>query len=52
MTGIEQINDAVTMLDRVTQENASEANSVAQIANDVSSMANNLVSDAQAKRFN
>ena len=52
MTGIEQINDAVTMLDRVTQENASEANSVAQIAQDVSTMANDLVSDAQAKKFN
>ena len=52
MTGIEQINDAVTMLDRVTQENASEANSVAQIAEDVSKMANDLVSDAQTKKFN
>jgi methyl-accepting chemotaxis protein len=52
MTGIEQINDAVTMLDRVTQENAHEANSVASIAKDVSKMANDLVSDAQAKKFN
>ena len=52
MTGIEQINDAVTMLDRVTQENANEANSVADIAKDVSGMANELVSDAQAKQFN
>ncbi len=52
MTGIEQINDAVTMLDRVTQENASEANSVASIAQDVSKMANDLVSDAQTKKFN
>ncbi len=52
MTGIEQINDAVTMLDKVTQENASEANSVAQIAQDVSKMANDLVSDAQTKKFN
>jgi methyl-accepting chemotaxis protein len=51
MTGIEQINDAVAMLDKVTQENASETNSVAAIANDVSNLANNLVSDAQAKRF-
>ena len=52
MTGIEQINDAVTMLDRVTQENANEANSVSQIANDVSSLANNLVADASNKKFN
>ena len=52
MTGIEQINDAVTMLDRVTQENAHEANSVAQIAVDVSKLANDLVSDASSKQFN
>jgi len=52
MTGIEQINDAVTMLDRVTQENAHEANSVAQIAADVSKMANELVQDASSKKFN
>ena len=51
MTGIEQINDAVTMLDRVTQENANEANSVASIASDVSTMANSLVADAQSKKF-
>ena len=52
MTGIEQINDAVTMLDRVTQENASEANQVKSIANDVSAMANDLVLDAKSKKFN
>jgi methyl-accepting chemotaxis protein len=52
MSGIEQINDAVTMLDRVTQENANEANSVASIAGEVSEMANNLVADASAKKFN
>jgi methyl-accepting chemotaxis protein len=52
MTGIEQINDAVTTLDRATQENANEANSVAQIASEVSSMAQTLVTDARAKQFN
>ena len=52
MTGIEQINDAVTMLDRVTQENASEANSVANIANETLGMANDLVSTASTKKFN
>jgi len=52
MTGIEQINDAVTMLDRVTQENAHEASAVAQIASEVSQMANNLVAEASAKKFN
>jgi methyl-accepting chemotaxis protein len=52
MTGIEQINDAVTMLDRVTQENANEANQVKRIAGEVSVMANELVSDAKSKKFN
>ncbi len=52
MTGIEQINDAVTMLDRVTQENASEANQVKAIADEVATMANELVSDAKSKKFN
>jgi len=52
MTGIEQINDAVTMLDRVTQENASEANQVKTIADEVATMANELVSEAKSKKFN
>jgi len=52
MTGIEQINDAVTMLDKATQENAHEASSVAEIAVDVSKLANDLVSDASSKKFN
>ncbi len=52
MTGIEQINDAITMLDRVTQENASEANQITNISNEVSAMANDLVADAQSKKFN
>jgi methyl-accepting chemotaxis protein len=52
MTGVEQINDAVNLLDRVTQENASEANSVAQISSDVLSMANELVDSAKTKKFN
>jgi methyl-accepting chemotaxis protein len=52
MTGIEQINDAITMLDRVTQENASEANQITNISNEVSQMANDLVEDAQNKQFN
>ena len=51
MTGIEQINDTVTMLDKMTQENAHETNSVSQIAKEVSSMSNELVADAQNKKF-
>ena len=52
MLGIEQINDAVSMLDKVTQENASEANNVTQIAHDVDLMAQQLVNDAISKKFN
>jgi len=52
MTGIVQINDAITMLDRVTQENANEANQITNISNEVADMANDLVSDAKSKKFN
>jgi methyl-accepting chemotaxis protein len=52
MLGIEQINDAVTMLDRVTQENASETNNVASIASQTLSMSHELVSNAKSKKFN
>ena len=52
MQGIEQINDAVSMLDKVTQENASEANNVTKIANEVDSMAQKLLNDAINKKFN
>ena len=51
MTGIEQINDTITMLDRVTQENASEATQISNIASDVSKMAKELVNDAKNKQF-
>ena len=52
MTGIEQINDAVNMLDRVTQENASESNHVKTIAISVSQLAHELLIDAKSKKFN
>ncbi len=52
MLGIEQINDAVSMLDKVTQENASEANNVSKIAHEVDAMAHQLVNDAITKKFN
>ena len=52
MTGIEQINDAVNMLDRVTQENASESNHVKTIAISVSQLAHELLVDAKSKKFN
>jgi methyl-accepting chemotaxis protein len=52
MTGIEQINDAITVLDRVTQENANEASIVASISSEVKTIANDLVIDAKSKQFN
>ena len=52
MQGVEQINDAITTLDHATQQNASEANSVASVSDEVKLMANNLVADASAKQFN
>jgi len=51
MLGIEQINDAVTILDRVTQENASEASTVASIATQTQAMAKLLVDEAKHKQF-
>ena len=51
MLGIEQINDTVTTLDRVTQENAHEANHVAQIATQLKELANKLLKDAKSKKF-
>ncbi|WP_148624673.1 methyl-accepting chemotaxis protein [Aliarcobacter cryaerophilus] len=50
LKGIEQINDAVSILDRVTQENASEASNVALIANETLAMAKILVEDAKTKK--
>ena len=52
MQGVEQINDAITSLDHATQQNASEANSVAQVAQEVKSMAKDLVNEASTKQFN
>lgn len=51
MLGIEQINDAVTILDRVTQENANEASTVASIASQTQAMAKLLVDEAKHKQF-
>jgi len=52
MQGVEQINDAITTLDSATQQNASEATNVANVADEVSQMANVLVADAKSKKFN
>jgi methyl-accepting chemotaxis protein len=51
MRGMEQINDAVSKVDSMTQENAKIANDVSNISSDVSSMSNSLVNDAMSKEF-
>ncbi len=52
ITGIEQINDAVNMLDRVTQENANESNQIKSVAQNVAVLAHELLTDAKSKKFN
>ena len=49
--GIEQINSSVSSLDRVTQENASEANTVSKISNKTLSLAQNLLLEAKNKKI-
>jgi methyl-accepting chemotaxis protein len=51
MSGVEQINDAVSQLDQMTQENASVSNQTSVIAENVSRLANELVEEADKKQF-
>jgi methyl-accepting chemotaxis protein len=52
LTGIEQINDAVSILDKVTQENANEATNVAKYTSETLELAHLLVEDAKTKKVN
>jgi methyl-accepting chemotaxis protein len=52
LTGIEQINHAISILDKVTQENTNEANNVALFADETLLMAQILVNDAKNKKVN
>ena len=52
LTGIEQINNAISLLDKVTQENANEASNVARFADETLIMAQVLVQDAKNKKVN
>ena len=52
LIGIEQINDAVNLLDKQTQENASVASSTKDIAVHTSQIAQRIVTNANAKEFN
>ena len=51
LSGIEQINDAISSLDRQTQENASIASQTDDVANQTDSIAKLIVSNADAKEF-
>ncbi|MCJ8328029.1 MAG: methyl-accepting chemotaxis protein [Campylobacterales bacterium] len=49
--GITQINDAITNLDRQTQENANIASQTYSIANQTDELANQIVEDSKTKEF-
>ena len=51
LKGIEQINSSMSLLDKVTQENAIETNNVSEIANDTLQMAQILVQEAEIKKI-
>ena len=50
--GIEQINDAVALLDQQTQKNAAAATQTKEIADGTIHIANKIVKDADEKEFN
>ncbi|NQY19850.1 MAG: methyl-accepting chemotaxis protein [Campylobacteraceae bacterium] len=50
-SGITQINDAITNLDRQTQENANIASQTYSIANQTDELAKQIVEDSQSKEF-
>ncbi len=52
LIGIEQINDAVNQLDQQTQQNASVATNTKGIAEQTSTIAQKIVTNANAKKFN
>ncbi|QKF81331.1 4HB sensor-containing MCP-domain signal transduction protein [Halarcobacter ebronensis] len=50
-TGIVQINDAINLLDRQTQQNAAVANETKDIADQTQEIANTIVKEADEKEF-
>ena len=52
LAGIEQINDAVNQLDQKTQQNVSVANFTNDAANQISFIAQTILSSANSKQFN
>jgi len=51
LSSITQINDTVSTLDTMTQQNASETTNVAEIINNLESIAQELLADAKSKRY-
>lgn len=49
--GIAQINDAINVLDKNTQENANDATSIANLSNEVKYLAENLIAVAKNAKF-
>ncbi len=49
--GIVQINDAITMLDKATQENAHVAEQISNMSNQIADMSNSLVTAASRASF-
>jgi methyl-accepting chemotaxis protein len=50
LKGIEQINNAINLLDKVTQENANETAKVNSISEETLKMAQILLADAKTKK--
>ncbi|WP_295699867.1 methyl-accepting chemotaxis protein, partial [uncultured Helicobacter sp.] len=50
-TGITQINEAISHLESVTQENVEIANASAQISERVDSVARDILDDVNKKKF-
>ena len=51
MLAIEQINDAITVLDKQTQQNANETINIAGVSNNVLNMSENRVKEASLKKI-
>jgi len=50
--GIEQINDAIASLDKLTQENAAVANTASNIAKETDKISNHILRETENKKFN
>ena len=49
---IHQINDAVTLLDHATQQNASKASEISRLSNEISALSSGLITAANRAKFN